>query len=138
MLHYWHDKHVHDDGTNTWHHPVNTIKGGSSSLFTIGNADFKLTTSVLLCLPQVKEYSMILNKLIDISNYIQRYLFGILSQFAIWKCQECWDIMWFLIIIGFFFRVYIQHCFISVTSSFYLLCVTECRWVQELISKDCT
>ena len=37
-----------DDGTTTWHHQVNTIKGGSSFLFTIGNADFDLTTYVIL------------------------------------------------------------------------------------------
>ena len=70
MLCYWHDKHVYDDGANAWHYQVNTMKGDSSSLFTIGNADFKLTTSVLFCLPQVKEYFVILNKLIDISNYM--------------------------------------------------------------------
>ena len=58
---------------------VNTVKGGSSSLFTIGNADFKLTTSVLFCLPQVKQYSMILNNLIDISKYMHRILCGIFS-----------------------------------------------------------
>ena len=42
-----------DDDTTTGHHQVNTIKGGSSFLFTIGNADFELTKSVLVCLPQV-------------------------------------------------------------------------------------
>ena len=41
-------------------------------MFIIGNADFKLTTSVLFCLPQVNEYSVLLflinNKyLIDIN-----------------------------------------------------------------------
>ena len=56
------------------HHQVNAIKGGPSPLFTIRNADFKLTTSVLFCLPQVNECAVILNNLIDNSNYIQRYL----------------------------------------------------------------
>ena len=79
---------MHDDGTNAGQHQVNTIKVGSSSLFTIGNADFKLTTSVLFCLPQVKEHSVILNTLIAISDYMQWYLCGILSQFTIYKCQE--------------------------------------------------
>ena len=32
---------------------VNTIKGGTWPLFIIGNADFKLITSVSFCLPQV-------------------------------------------------------------------------------------
>ena len=40
--------HVCDDGATAWHHQVNTIKGGSSFLFTIGNADFELPTSVIL------------------------------------------------------------------------------------------
>ena len=34
-------------------------KRGSSFLFTIGNGDFELTTSVLLCLPQVNNCSVI-------------------------------------------------------------------------------
>ena len=29
-------------------------------MFIIGNADFKLTTSMLFCLPQVNEYSVLL------------------------------------------------------------------------------
>ena len=40
--------HAHDDGATAWHHWENTIKGGSSFLFTIGNADFELNTSVIL------------------------------------------------------------------------------------------
>ena len=51
--------HAHDDGATLWHHQVNTIKGGFSFLFTIGNADFELTTSVLFCLPQVNKCSVI-------------------------------------------------------------------------------
>ena len=44
-------------------------------MFMIGNADFKLTTYVLFCLPQVNEYSILLflinNKyLIDIQSGI--------------------------------------------------------------------
>ena len=39
--------HAHDDGATIWHHWENTIKGGSSFLFTIGNADFELNTSVI-------------------------------------------------------------------------------------------
>ena len=39
--------HACDDGATTWHHQENTIKGGSSFLFTIGNADFELNTSVI-------------------------------------------------------------------------------------------
>ena len=44
-------------------------------MLIIGNADFKLTTSVLFCLPQVNEYSVLLflinNKyLIDIHSGI--------------------------------------------------------------------
>ena len=57
------NRHVPDDSATAGHHQVNTIKGGSSSLFTIGNADFKLTTSVLFCLPQVNECSVILKYL---------------------------------------------------------------------------
>ena len=30
------------------HHQVNNLKGGSSFLFTIGNDDFELNTSVIL------------------------------------------------------------------------------------------
>ena len=37
-----------DDGATTWYHQVNNIKGGSSFLFTIGNADFELNTSVIM------------------------------------------------------------------------------------------
>ena len=51
--------HAHDDGTTARHHQVNTIQGASSFLFTIGNADFELTTSVLFCLPQVNNCSVI-------------------------------------------------------------------------------
>ena len=40
--------HAHDDGATVCHHQVNTIKGDSSFLFTIGNADFELTTCVIL------------------------------------------------------------------------------------------
>ena len=40
--------HVHDNRATKWHHWENTIKGGSSFLFTIGNADFELNTSVIL------------------------------------------------------------------------------------------
>ena len=36
------------DGTTAWHHWENTIKGGSSFLFIIGNADSELNTSVIL------------------------------------------------------------------------------------------
>ena len=36
------------DRATAWHHWENTIKGGSSFLFTIGNADFELNTSVIL------------------------------------------------------------------------------------------
>ena len=61
---------MHDNGAKAQHHWVNIIKGDAGSLFTIGNANFKLTTSMLFCLAQVKEYSMILNNLIDISNYM--------------------------------------------------------------------
>ena len=37
-----------DDIATTWHHWENTIKGGSSFLFIIGNADFELNISVIL------------------------------------------------------------------------------------------
>ena len=40
--------HVWDEGPTTWHHWNNNIKGGSSFLFTIGNADFELNISVIL------------------------------------------------------------------------------------------
>ena len=39
---------AHYDRAIAWHHWENTIKGGSSFLFTIGNADFELNTSVIL------------------------------------------------------------------------------------------
>ena len=40
--------HVQDDRATAWYHQVNSIKGGSIFLFTMGNADFKLNTSVFL------------------------------------------------------------------------------------------
>ena len=46
---------IYDD-VSAWHHKVNTIKGGSWPLFIIGNADLKLNTSVLFCLPQVNDH----------------------------------------------------------------------------------
>ena len=39
---------AHDDRATALHHWENTIKVGSSFLFTIGNADFELNTSVIL------------------------------------------------------------------------------------------
>ena len=46
---------IYDD-VCAWYHEVNTIKGGSWSLFIKGYADLKLNTSVLFCLPQVNEH----------------------------------------------------------------------------------
>ena len=39
---------AHDDGATALQHWENTIKGASSFLFTIGNTDFELNTSVIL------------------------------------------------------------------------------------------
>ena len=53
--------HALDNDVSTCHHVVNTIEGSSWPLFIIGNADFKLTTSVLFCLPHINEpYSIVI------------------------------------------------------------------------------
>ena len=66
--------HVHDDGVTTWHHQENTIKGGSSFLFTIGNAGFELNTSVILsALGNMIILSIYLYNIYDMYIEIQKY-----------------------------------------------------------------
>ena len=54
-------------------------------MFIIGNADFKLTTSVLLCLSQVNEYSVLLinSKYLIYSGIYVEYLVD-----SIYKVQD--------------------------------------------------
>ena len=46
----------------------------------------------------------------------EEYLVNLI-WFTIYKCLEYWDIMQFLIIIVFFFRVYLQCCYSSALQS---------------------
>ena len=58
-------------------------------MFIIGNADFKLTTSVLFCLPQVNECSVLL--LLVNNKYLIDILSGIYVEYLvnlIYKVQD--------------------------------------------------
>ena len=91
-LHYWLHKTMMwehepiDDDVIEWNHKVNTIKGGSWPLFTIGNADLKLTTTVLLCLPQGLLHSHINLRLISVFQLLHLTLSG--SSGNKWSLQH--------------------------------------------------
>ena len=65
---------VHDDGA-TMHDIIekNTIKGGSSFLFTIGNTDFELNTSVILSASGSTLFSWVFTSTVYIYMYIEVY-----------------------------------------------------------------
>ena len=68
-----------DDGATTWYHWKNTIKGGSSFLFTIGNDDFELNTSVILSASGNILFSKVFTcivYMISIFQYTEIYLFS--------------------------------------------------------------
>ena len=73
--------HAFYDDISAWHHVINTIKWGFWPLFIIGNADFKLNTYVLFCLPQVINIILLLtcnNQLKEILGKVFLYLNKIL------------------------------------------------------------